>query len=59
MTRLDDLADARRLDDLQRRYWLAPKGARKARLKELRDATHAQLARDVRTGRKKRRARPC
>lgn len=54
MPRLDDIADARRWEALQRRYLLAPKGQRQARLKALRDATHELLARDVATARKKR-----
>lgn len=57
MTRLDDLAAQRELDEAQRRYWNAPKGMRSKRLAELRAVATRIMRQDVSARRKGRRGK--
>ncbi len=55
MTRLDDLAAQRELDEAQRRAAWAPKGLKRQREAELRRLAHRLLRQDVSARRKGRR----
>ncbi len=57
MTRLDDLAAQRELDEAQRRAAWAPKGLKRQREAELRRLAHRLLRQDVSARRKGRRGK--